>query len=113
MITRHKLKQLSLANKILIALFLIGLLPVPYGFYMIIKIGVCVVLYMYYQLIHNIPKRSDILNISFVVLAVLYNPFMPISLGSKAAWLFVNIATLLFFTLILEQLKTKQIEEER
>lgn len=75
----------------------IGLLPMPYGYYNLSRIVVCVCsIYFAVQLF----KENDYVFVwIFAFLAILYNPIIPIHLYEKGIWIIVNIITgILFFT---------------
>ena len=73
----------------------IGILPMPYGYYTLSRLVVsgCA---LYFAL--NSHKRNDNVKVwIFGFLVVLYNPIIPISLGSKELWMIVNIPTIYYF----------------
>ena len=73
----------------------IGLLPMPYGYYMLSRLVVsgCA---LYFAL--NAHKRNDDIKVwVFGFFVILYNPIIPISLGSKGLWMIVNIPTIYYF----------------
>lgn len=71
----------------------LGVLPLPYGFYSLLRFllsGTSVRLWEYlYEL-----EPPMLLTRTLLVLAVLYNPFLPIHLGSKPLWLVLNLITI-------------------
>lgn len=72
----------------------IGLLPMPYGYYMLLRLflcGVCV------YFITALPAVRDGEKWVLGGLVVLYNPLVPVTLGSKLLWTVINIATVAFF----------------
>lgn len=73
----------------------IGLLPMPYGYYFLSRLVVFVcAIYFAMQL----NDQSDTTWVwIFGFLALLYNPFIPIHLGSKGLWVIVNIITAIIF----------------
>ena len=73
----------------------IGLFPMPYGYYFLSRLVVFVcAIYFAMQL----NDQSDTTWVwIFGFLALLYNPFIPIHLGSKGLWIIVNIATVALF----------------
>ena len=68
---------------------LIGLLPMPLGYYMLVRVIVCAAC-LYYA---SKSRKNDILLWTFGALAVLFNPIIPIYLYNKAIWFFINIGT--------------------
>ena len=73
----------------------IGILPMPYGYYMLSRLVVSAgALYFAF----NFYKINDSFKVwVFGFLVVLYNPIIPISLGSKELWMIVNIPTIYYF----------------
>ena len=73
----------------------IGILPMPYGYYMlsrlIVAAGALYFAFHFYKINDNFKVWV------FGFLVVLYNPIIPISLGSKALWMLVNIPTIYYF----------------
>ena len=78
-----------------IYVMLIGLAPMPYGYYTILKIVVCgcSIFYAY----HLSEKEDKTFAWVFGFFAVLYNPIIPIYLYDKQIWIVVNIITGLVF----------------
>ena len=71
----------------------IGLLPVPYGYHVLLRLFLCgVSLYFLTR-----PRVRDVEKWVLGGLVVLYNPIFPIELGSKPLWSVINIATVLWF----------------
>ena len=73
----------------------LGILPMPYGFYNLSRLVVCVSsVYFAFQLF----KKEDMVFVwIFVFFAILYNPIIPIHLYEKAIWIVINIITILAF----------------
>ena len=73
----------------------IGLFPMPYGYYFLLRLVVFVcAVYFAFQL----NSRSDSTLVwVFGFFALLYNPFIPIYLGSKSIWVVVNLITVGIF----------------
>ena len=76
-----------------IAIVTIGLLNMPYGYYLLLKIVLCTVL-LRQTFLHF--EANNTLWIGLLAVAVLYNPIFQIHLGSKVMWSISNIATVLF-----------------
>ena len=69
----------------------IGLFSMPYGYYFLLRLVVFVcAVYFAFQL--NSPSDSTLVWV-FGFFALLYNPFIPIYLGSKSVWVVVNLIT--------------------
>ena len=73
----------------------IGLLPMPYGYYMLSRLIVSGCALYYAIKSHRSKDTVSLWLFGFIV--VLYNPLIPISLGSKALWMIVNIPTIIYF----------------
>ena len=72
----------------------IGLLPLPYGYYMLLRLFLCV-LCIYF--LSTVPGVRDGEKWVLAGVAVLYNPIVPVELGSKPLWSIINIATVVWF----------------
>lgn len=74
---------------ILAALLLLCLAPMPYGYYQFIRlastISFAVMAYQYYD------KKQEVLVITFVALAIIFQPFYKIALG-RTMWNVVDVA---------------------
>ena len=71
----------------------IGLLPLPYGYHVLLRMFLCgVSLYFMTR-----PRVRDAEKWVLGGLVVLYNPIMPIGLGSQLLWSVINIATVVWF----------------
>lgn len=73
----------------------LGVLPMPYGYYNLSRLVVCVCsVYFAFQLF----KKEDIVFVwIFGFFAILYNPIIPIHLYEKAIWIVINVITIFFF----------------
>ena len=71
----------------------IGLLPLPYGYYMLLRLFLCGIC-LYY--LSSVPRVRDGEKWVLTGLAVLYNPIMPVTLGDKTLWTVVNVATVVW-----------------
>src|SRR5919106_5660394 len=75
----------------------IGLLPMPYEYYMLLRVFFCGVSLFY------LTRESGVREVEkwiLVGLAVLYNPLVPVELGNKTLWTIVNVATVVYFTIL-------------
>ena len=73
----------------------IGLLPMPYGYYFLSRLVVFVCAIYFAMQLNDQSDTTWVWIFSF--LALLYNPFIPIHLGSKGLWVIVNIITAIIF----------------
>ena len=69
----------------------VGLLPMPYGYYFLSRLVVCGCA-IYYAAQFSGQSHATLVWI-FGFLAVLYNPIIPIHLGTKGLWIIVNVIT--------------------
>jgi len=80
-----------------IVVMIIGILPLPYGFFHILKIIVSgCALYFALKFYKNRKKNALKLWI-FGFIVVLYLPFYPAPIGDKALWIVINIPTIYYF----------------
>jgi hypothetical protein len=80
-------------------LLLLALAPMPYGYYMLLRVLVCIwcLLALQQYFAFNF-SRLPLMGWGYVVFLVLYNPLLPMHLG-RPLWSLVNLASLLFFVL--------------
>jgi hypothetical protein len=69
----------------------IGLLPMPYGYYFLSRLVVFVCA-IYFAIQLNSQNDTTLVWV-FGFFALLYNPVIPIHLGSKGLWIVVNLVT--------------------
>ena len=69
----------------------IGLLPMPYGYYFLSRLVVFVCA-IYFAIQLNSQNDTTLVWV-FGFFALLYNPIIPIHLGSKGLWIIVNLIT--------------------
>lgn len=84
--------------EIVIFLLLLALLPLPYGYYIILKFFVC------FTAIRQlcITQKSTIdTNLILIAIALLYNPIIKIPLG-RTIWIIVNVLTSIYFVYYLK-----------
>lgn len=89
------LSDLKIPYIIVAVLSLIALAPMPYGYYTLLKIAVtscaAITAYLKYQ-----NSERSILLWTCVIVAILFNPIIPIHLP-KEIWIFFNVAVAGFF----------------
>jgi len=71
----------------------IGLLPLPYGYYMLLRLFLCGVSLYFLTRPRGIRDGEKWV---LVGLVVLYNPLVPIELGSNPLWSVINLATVVW-----------------
>jgi len=72
----------------------LGLLPMPGEYYILVRIFFCG-LSLYF--LAKPARVRDVEKWILVGLAVLYNPLVPIEIGSRALWNVVSVATVTYF----------------
>lgn len=88
-------------------LFLIALADLPHWYYQLLKLATCAVCAY-----SAVKTKREWIRWIFGVLAVLYNPVLPIHLSDKDVWSAINFATAAFMWLTL-YLATKENKNEQ
>lgn len=86
------LKRVSIASTIVVA---VGLADMPYGYYSLLKISLCAAAITAIWVCKSQVHEAFIWLLGIV--AIIYNPLLPIRFGQKEIWVVANIATLLLF----------------
>lgn len=81
----------------------LGLFAFPYSFYMLLRVVICLTAIVGLSRA-GVRKLSNWLWI-YAVAAVLYNPIVPIRLGSKPMWIALNVATIVILWVGLASLR--------
>lgn len=76
-----------------IALLLIGLADLPTGYYTLVRIVVCLVSALSCYWSYKTDERIGMATVTFAVLAVLFNPIIPVYLQDKGVWAVIDIVT--------------------
>ena len=85
----------DLSWKLPILVLLLGLLPMPYGYYFFSRLVVFIgALFFAINLFNN---KNSITTCMFGCVSILYNPIFPIHLGDKNIWIVVNLITAVLF----------------
>ena len=74
-------------------MLLVALLPMPYGYYQVLKLVVCGVSIWGAILSYN---RNSVLCILYILCALLYNPVFVVHFD-RSIWGIINVITALFF----------------
>ena len=69
----------------------LALLPLPYAYYMLLRVGICCV-FAYFSFLSYRSKQEGLTWILGLTAAV-YNPFVPLHLG-REVWSIINLATI-------------------
>ena len=75
----------------------IGFLPMRYGYYMLLRLFFCGMSLFYLTRPVGVREREKWVLVGMVVL---YNPLVPVELGNKGRWTIVNVATVIYFTVL-------------
>lgn len=94
--------NLKTPTLIAIGLLLIALVPMPYGYYTFVRICIC--LYSVFLAYKSWEEKTDIWMWIFIVLAILFNPILPIYFG-RGLWALIDLITAGIFFASLSQLK--------
>ena len=73
---------------------MLALLPMSYGFYMLVRLIVFICAIYFIIKLNNF--NNNIMWI-FIALALLYNPLLPVYLKSKELWMIINLVTIYIF----------------
>lgn len=76
-----------------IALLLVGLADLPTGYYTLVRIVVCLVSALSCYLSYKSDEKIGIATVTFAVLAILFNPIIPIYLQDKGIWTVIDLVT--------------------
>ncbi len=83
-----------------IVAMIIGLFPVPYGYFTFLKIIVCPILIYYAVKLTDVKNISPVLRWTFIVLVFIYNPILQFHLYSKFPWIVINVITAFFLIFV-------------
>ena len=89
-----------------IVFMLIGLFPVPYAYFIYLKIVVFFSCVYYALKLWNDKKNFKqrvVIRWAFVTFAFIYNPILQVHLYSKLPWIFINIITILFLIIVADK----------
>lgn len=90
---------------VLSTLFVIlGLVGLPYSFFMLLRIVLCITAVIGVKRALEAQKKNWVW--VYAILAVLYNPILPVHLGSKGLWVIINLTTVVLFWVGLFQFET-------
>ena len=75
------------------ALLLIGLADLPTGYYTLVRIAVCIISVISCYWSYKSDDKVGLATVVFALLAILFNPIIPIYLHEKGIWAIIDIAT--------------------
>ena len=73
-----------------IALLILACFPLPYGYYKFLRIAITVISVIY--IVQNAEKGFSTTNVVWGIVAILFNPLIPIFL-SKTIWVVLDLIT--------------------
>ena len=76
------------------AMMALGLLDMPYGYYMLIRVVTCGAAAWFAFELQDTDQPGTVFGL--IGMAILYNPVLPVHLGDKGIWAVVNLLTLVF-----------------
>ncbi len=85
---------------------LVALGHMPYGYYILLRVFLCVV--CVYYLLQTRPELSSGHRVALGGLAVLYNPVLPVHLASKPLWSLVNLGTVAYLWVLAREYPRKK-----
>lgn len=92
---------------IISALLFIGAAPLPYGYYMLLRIAACG--FFVWAAVITYEKRSQYLPWVFGLLALLFNPIIKIHLP-KELWAMIDICSAIFVLAVKSKLQEPESE---
>ncbi len=72
-------------------MLLIAILPLPYGYYTFLRIVVCITAGIIAFKVHSKTNSLGFWVVSFALIALLFNPIIPVFL-TRELWFFINLA---------------------
>ena len=81
----------------------LALARLPYGYYMLLRLVLCAACIYYLGQASRLLASGHSLTLGAA--AVLYNPLIPVHLGSKPLWTVINVATVLYFWFVEHRLQ--------
>ena len=90
-----------------IVLLFIGLANMPIGYYTIVRITVCVISALSCYWSYKSDEKIGIATVLFGLLAILFNPIVPIYLQDKGVWTVIDIVAAILLAIRYITLKSK------
>lgn len=79
------------------ALLLLGVADMPIGYYTLLRIVVCLASCLLAYANYSKEEKINLSAILFGIVAILFNPFIPIYLQDKDVWTVIDILAAIFF----------------
>lgn len=103
-----KIKPCTWIKIVIVVMMLLCLCPMPYGFYNLVRfcsmIGFGILSYVAYN------DRSNSLAITYGALALMFQPFIMLTLG-RDVWTFVDVAVAVFLIILMVRNKEVNLKE--
>ncbi len=81
---------------VLLVGYFLALLPMPYEYYITLRLVTCLALFFFFQKIKEVRDNHPFGYYGIIFLFFLYNPVIPVHTGSQLFWFISNILTLYF-----------------
>ena len=91
-----------------IALLLLAILPLPYGYYTLLRLVVCITAIFLAWMSYK--KQKIRWTWAMGLIALVFNPIMPLHFG-KEIWVVIDLSTAIFFTIFLIKVKLKNAHD--
>ena len=91
---------------LLAVLVLIGILPLPYGYYVFLRITVFI--FSCYMIYFLFSQEKIPMMVAFIIIAIVFNPIIQIFL-SKELWVVIDILVAIFLCVIGKKAGAKNI----
>ena len=82
-----------------IALLLIGLADLPTGYYIMVRISVCLISALSCYWSYKSDDKVGVATVLFGTLAILFNPIIPVYLHDKEIWTIIDIAAAILLSI--------------
>lgn len=89
--------------KLAIGMLIVTLFPWQYGIYMVGKVVVFSV--AVYYLAKGVGKDNDVIKWPLIIVAILYNPLLPVYLYARGLWIIVDIISVSIFLRTLKYIR--------
>lgn len=103
-----KIKIIKVPIVVSIAMLFLAILPLPYGYYTLLRLVVCGTAVYLTWFAKTINKQGWMWAMGFI--ALLFNPLIPIHLD-KTSWVFIDLVVAIIFSITLFKLKMLKINE--
>jgi hypothetical protein len=88
-------------------LLLLSFFDWPYGYYTFLRVAVTVVAVYYIYYLYATTKWQNFWFWALVIIAILFNPIVPIYLGDKTIWGIIDVIVAVFFASLIVKFRKK------